>query len=449
MIGWKDNGSKKNVWAVFTIAWLLAACAGIPPTRDTRSTVELALTTSVVVVTPTSVPVATSTLAVEPSSTPSPSAPPLPKRSCPKKKGGVAIGELSGVRRVEQVTMDYLNAGGETSRLIEALKSVQALNADAVVEDLDNDGLSEVVIAYSDSEESQAWVDVLHCEVGEYARAAEFEYEEVWFASLEFVSSLRDDSNLFVVSRVPRIRGWVDDYVAIGWDGTSWASVPLSSGLGPSQISLFDQNGDGVREIQLKAMTSVTPGGGLGRIEVSTWAWNGTEYVYSSSQYLPGTNRVHYIADAEQAWANRNPLLAVAYYEIAARSDDLGAYPTGLERISNQSEAADAYQRAFSLYRIVATWTYQGRLSEAQVYLEELESRYPDGKVGSEFVASARILIGEVQSGTPYARACLRSADELDQSIPKLVPTHLGDWGVANPMYSRTTDVCDFNVIGR
>lgn len=449
MTGWKAEKLEMGILAITALAWLMAACTSLPPTPNQSPTLEITSKTPTIVVTSIASPVAVSTLIVDSSPTPSPTVKPTPQQSCPREQTGGAFDYASSVQRLDQDVIEYLNAGGEINRLVEALPLIEGLNAAAVVEDLDGDGLSEVLITYTDSQESQAWVDVLHCAVGEFVKVAEFEYGEAWFASFEFVSPLRDNGHPFVVSRVPRTRGWVDDYIALGWDGTSWKSVALSSGLGPSQISLYDQNGDGVREVQLSAMTSVTPGGGLGRVEVSTWAWNGTAYAYSSSRYLPGTDRVHYIADAERAWIDGNPLLAVTYYEVAARSDDLSAYPTGLEMISGQTEVAEAYQRAFSLYRIIATWTYQNRLDDARVYFEELKEKYPDGEAGSEFIAAADILMSEAQTGAPYARACSKSASALDQSTPKLVPTHLGDWGVANPMYFRTTDVCDFNVIGR
>lgn len=449
MTGWKVENLEISILATTAMAWLMAACTSLPPTPKASPTLEIISNTPTIVVPSVAPPVAVPTMTGVSSPIPSPTVEPTPQQSCPREQTGSAVDFVSTVQRLDQDVIEYLNAGGETNRLVEILPLIEELHAAAVVEDLDSDGLSEVMITYANLQESQVWVDVLHCAVDEFVKVAEFEYGEVWFASFEFVSPLRDGGQPFVVSRMPRIRGWVDDYSALGWDGTSWQSVALSSGLGPSQISLYDQNGDGVREVQLRAMTSVTPGGGLGRVEVSTWAWNGTAYAYSSSHYLPGTDRVHYIADAERAWIDGNPLLAVAYYEVAARSDDLTAYPTGLEMMSGQSEAADAYQRAFSLYRIIATWTYQNRLDDARVYFEELKETFLAGGAGSEFISAADILMSEAQSGAPYARACSKSASALDQSTPELVRTHLGDWGVSNPMYFRTTDVCDFNLIGR
>jgi hypothetical protein len=259
---------------------------------------------------------------------------------------------------------------------------------------------------------------------------------------IELVTEIFSSEPPFVIIRAPRVAGWGQDFLAVGWHNSEWQIINLATGTTPSEIALIDQSGDGIKEVFLKTRTAATPGGGVSRVIIYAYSWDGKEFAYISSAMPPGSDRVHYLDDAESAWKQGNPLLAIAYYEIAATDSSLSSYPTTYELINKQTELAMPYQQAFAYFRIVAIWFYLDRPEVASQYIQEMSEAFPNGKSGNEFVLAAQELAKAYETYSDFSVSCVKSADLLDTQYPEIVQNHLGDWGVANPWYFASSDIC-------
>ena len=199
---------------------------------------------------------------------------------------------------------------------------------------------------------------------------------------------------------------------------------------------------DGIKEVFIETKTAATPAGGISRVIIDTYSWDGDEFTYNGSVMPPGHDRVHYLDDAESAWKQGNPLLAVANYEIAARDTNISSYWTTYELEHAQTELAQPYQQAFAFFRIVAIWYYLDRPEVAAQYIQEMSEVFPAGTPGNEFVLAAQEFEIGFKIDSAFSSSCAKAVYLLDTEYPDVVQNHLGDWGVANPIYSATSDIC-------
>jgi len=157
---------------------------------------------------------------------------------------------------------------------------------------------------------------------------------------------------------------------------------------------------------------------------------------------LPDSDRVHYLGEAETALKEGNPLLAISYYEIAARDPNLTSYPTKYEFEHKQTELAKPYQQAFAFFRIVAIWYYLDRPDMADPYIEEISESFPKGKPGYEFVLAAQAISDNYEKEGDFTKSCGQAEYVFQSLYLDVIAYHLIDWGVENPMYSSIDDIC-------
>jgi hypothetical protein len=364
---------------------------------------------------------------------------------CPGLDSNIQFNIPDESGQLEISILQYLNAGGDPANIKPVFQSEKQLIFDVALVDLDGDSLPEFVLSNTVFSESQVMISIYHCAQADYRLAKSFILDDMSFGEIQFSDQLFISQPSFLVLRVPHNRGWAEDYIAVGWHNSEWQTFILGSVFLPSTIILFDQNNDNIKEVFLQTKTSSTPGGGTGRAIIDTYSWNGKEFILLSSELPPGSDRIHYLQDAESAWARGNPLLAVAYYEIAAKDPNLLSYPTTHETVERQTQLAKPYQQSFAFFRIVAIWFYLERPEDAAKSIQEMSDAFPDGKPGSEFVIAAKEFATMYESGLPFHSACLKVASFLDSQYPNVVTNHLGDWGVANPIYSAASDICKFN----
>ena len=73
-----------------------------------------------------------------------------------------------------------------------------------------------------------------------------------------------------------------------------------------------------------------------------------------------------------------------------------------------------------------------------------MSEAFPKGKPGNEFVLAAQALSDWYEKEPDFSKSCSQAVNLLDTEDSDIVPNHLGDWGVANPMYFATSDICKF-----
>jgi len=362
--------------------------------------------------------------------------------ACPKINPEIQFKLPIGPGEFEESILNYLNEGGDPTKLQLTTTPPAVPAFYSLAADIDGDSLSEVVLSTHNLFEDPATIRIYHCQQNDYHLAKSFTPQSMSVGIIELVTKVFSSEPSFVIFRGRHNSGWGQDFFAVGWRESEWQIIHLATGTTPSEMALFDQDLDGIKEVFLETKTSATPGGGISRVVIDTYSWNGKEFISIGEAMPPGNDRVHYFEDAERAWKDRNPLLAVAYYEIAARDINLSSYWTTYEFERGQTELAAPYQQAFAYFRIVATWYYLDRPEIASQSIQEMSETFPDGKPGNEFVSAAQELAKWYATDSVFSSACAKAVDLLDTQYPDIVRNHLGDWGIANPMYFSTSDIC-------
>jgi hypothetical protein len=423
--------SRTQYLAILSFIALLSACAPaqvqVLPTQTNIAVVE-ATSTRVSNIFPTQV----ATII----------APATAELSCPKINPDIQLNLPKESSEFEASILNYLNEGGDPTRIEATASAAEVQPFFTLSADIDGDLLSEVVISTRDLFEDPATIRIFHCQQNDYQLVKSFTPDGIAFGIPEFATKIFDSESAFMIVRTGRISGWGQDFLAIGWQNSYWQIINLGTGTTPSEIALFDQNADGIKEVFIKTTTAATPGGGISRVFIDIYSWDGKKFVSTNGDMPPGNDRVHYLDDAETAWENSNPLLAISYYEIAARDSNLSSYGTRYEWEHKQTELAKPYQQAFAFFRIVAIWFYLDRPDRASEYIQEMSEAFPKGKLGNEFVLAAQAFSDWYEKEPDFSKSCTHAIIVLDTESPNLVPNHLGDWGVANPMYFAKSDIC-------
>lgn len=369
---------------------------------------------------------------------------PVPK--CPTSSEGIDFDLSIGYESMEEYLLEYYNSGGKLEDISIPSPPKGEITIEAREIDIDGDSYPEVISVVSSSyDESEAKVLVYRCGQGEYQLANSFIFQDVSFAKISFVDQLFESYPAMLMLRIPPTSGWSEKYVAVGWFGDHWDSVILGWALFPSSIMLFDQDGDGIKEVLINSNTSVSLAAGIGREEISTYKWDGYEFVLVASDFPPGTNRVHYLDDAQYAIDNGNPMLALEYYEIAAKDLELPSSPTQREEMINQTHLSEDYQRGFSYFRMISIWFNSKRPDMAQPIIDEMQLMFPENSPGHEFVITVDYFITLLEDGSEYSEACSMVGAFIDEVYPDVMDVHIGDWGFANVSYSDGVDLCIFD----
>jgi hypothetical protein len=423
--------SRTQYLALFTLLIFLSACTPaqvqVLPTQ-TDTTIAEATNTSESQIVPTQIATGFPTETT--------------KSSCPKINPNIQFNLPVESKELEIFILNYLNDGGDPAKIETTVSKSATLTLYALSTDIDGDLFPEVAVSIGDVLGGPTVIRLYHCEQNNYQLVKLFTLDGISSGKPEFATKIFDSEPSFMIIRAAHVHGWAQDFLALGWHNSEWQIISLAIGFTPAEIALFDQNADGIKEVFIKTKTAATPGGGISRVLIDIYSWNGKEFKSTSGAMPPGADRVHYLQDADDAWKQGNPLLAVAYYEIAARDSNLSSYPTFYEYEHKQTALAKPYQQAYAYFRIVATWVYLERPDVASEYIQEMSETFPKGKTGHEFVLAVQALSNEYEKEPDFSKSCEQAVYLLQTQYPDIIPNHLGDWGVANPMYFAMSDIC-------
>lgn len=423
----------------------LAACApvqNVPPAASPSIPPAPATSTAT-----KAIPTITNTPEVTATSTPA------PVRRCPARTGGVELKGYSNLTELDAAVLDYVNHGGDPANLNSLLVSTDSLRVNVAVVDLDGDALDEIVVSGSLREIGENFsidetyiINIYQCGTSVYRLAQSylptFNYADV---EILFVDQIFTNEPPFVIVALSQISGWAIPYRAIGWHAGQWEMIDLGGGTNGSEMMLYDQDGDGTKEVLILSQNSTGLWGGVSREEISVFAWTGKTFRYDHSDFPPGSDRVHYLSDASDASKKGNLMMSIALYEIAARDPDLHSYFTTYEFTENQREFSEPYQKAFAFFRIVVIWFSQNRPDMADKVIQEMSETFPDGTPGSEFVVVAKDLAARYVVSHKPITSCLEAVKILDTDYPNVLKGHIGDWGFMNVSYSSTSEFCKLN----
>lgn len=378
---------------------------------------------------------------------------PAPVRRCPARTGGTALKSYGNLTELDAAILDYVNHGGDPASLKSLLVSTDSLRVSVAVADLDGDALDEIVVSESlrvinedSSLDYTHIVNIYQCGTNVYRLVQSFPSPSgVFGAEILFVDQIfQNEPPLVVVEYWPLI-GWGQPYNAFGWREDQWTMINLGFGLFSAEIMLYDQDSDGIKEVLIYSPNTMSLAGGAGRFTIDVYTWNGKEFEYSHSDLPPGNDRVHYLGDAEDQLKKGNPMMAIAYFEIAAWNQNLSSYPTMYELTENQREFSEPYQKAYAFFRIVVIWFSQNRVDMADQVIHEMSETFPEGTPGSEFVVVSKELAAQYEVSRNATTSCLEAVKILDTEYPNVLKGHIGDWGFDNVSYNSTSEFCKLN----
>lgn len=433
------------IFFLLTSMIVLAACApvqNVPPAASPSISPAPATSTAT-----RAIPTITNTPVVEPTSTPA------PLRRCPARTGGAELKGYSNLTELDVAILDYVNHGGDPASLKSLLVSTDSLRISVAVVDLDGDALEEIVVSGSLRKTDENFsidetyiINIYQCGTSVYRLAQSylptFNYADV---DILFVDQIFKNEPPFVIVAFSQISGWAIPYRAIGWHEGQWEMIDLGGGIIGSDIMLYDQDDDGIKEVLILSDNSTSLAGGVSREEISVFAWTGKKFWYDHSVFPPGSDRVHYLSDASDASKKGDLMMAIALYEIAARDPDLPSYFTTYEFTENQTELSEPYQKAFAFFRIAVIWLSQNRPDMAEKIIHEMSETFPEGTPGSEFVVVAKDLAARYEVSHKPITSCLEAVKILDADYPNVLKGHIGDWGFMNVSYSSTSEFCKLN----
>lgn len=340
--------------------------------------------------------------------------------------------------------LNYLNNGGDPYKIETKFSQQGQEQYFSAIADFDGDTQAEVVVGTGDYLEEQGKVHIFDCDHNNYQLVKLLTPKNMAYGGIEFITEIFPSKPPFLIIHTYPISGWGQDFLAIGWYGEDWKIIHLASGSTPSEIVLIDQDMDGTKEVNLRTRLLTSPGAGISREIIDLYDWNGEEFDLIKSDIPPTDFRIHYLQDGEKEWEQGNPLLAIYYFEIAARNDLLENYSTNFERINNQTVLSKPYQQSFAFFRIIALWTFLDRPDLASKYIEEMSDEFPEGLPGNEFVQAVQELTNWYKNEADYKASCKKAGSYLDSQFPNIVADHIGDWGWSNPEYELTADICNF-----
>lgn len=320
--------------------------------------------------------------------------------------------------------LDYLNAGGDPVSINDGDNGV---NFSAVIADMDGDQKNEIVLMNSNYP-NPLTIHIFHCGEGDYRLAQSFTPNHYGRDGIYLFTSTIFETNFdYLIIQVREGSHWNYHYYALGYLDSRWKCISLAPGDITTDIFLYDADKDNIKEIYITSSTGHSPTSGVGRDVIEEYDWNGLTFENIRTDIPPTLDRIHLLQDAEWAYWNGNPLLAVYYLEMAASDFDPGYKPSS-------GDTAKPYQRALAYYRRLSIWTYLDRPGHANRVLETMVETFPEGEPGYEFVVAGKVFLKEFENGKSAPTACYIASAYLSQD--DFMETHFGNWGNANVHYN-------------
>jgi hypothetical protein len=346
---------------------------------------------------------------------------------------------------IAEKILAFLNSGGDFNQINLYFAQFLVKTLDVLAADLNEDGLSEIIVAGALPLELESPGDgviyILQCKQKSYEIAKLFDFQNIASADILRTEKLLADYPQQAIIRYDQISGWGSSIIAIGFMNGELQVVFNDEDLFPKLV-IFDQDNDGNKEISIQALTTATQG--PQREMISTFRWDGKQYSLISNQLMPGKSRVEYLDDAQKALDQGDISMAIAYYDRAAHDSHLNNFPSRDEIMNEQTEMAGDYQISFALFRLYTLWSSVNDSDNTSSTIKELEEQFPANMPGNEFLQAAKTFEQKIVQGVPPRKACGAVASFLTKNYPDL-NIHIGDWGVSVAEYTQIIELCPFH----
>ena len=335
-----------------------------------------------------------------------------------------------------KVILDYSTAldGGLSSPSIVA------------VQDMNLNGIPDVVLAYSATTGGNTVVDIL-------------EWDGIQFNSLIQANHGVNSSNTSILAKALY---WYSSSSFHNWSDSYASNTPVMEGY--ADISIRDVDKNRTKELIL---TDKGPGHwdtlfnfGPWRGKQVVFKWDGIHFLYSSLEIDPPVFRFQAVQDADRLFLLGEYDKALKLYQDVIFSDKLewwspekmafirdsyfakaNGEATPIPPQSNNDEYLSL--AAYTRFRILLHHLSRGWISDANTTYTTLIEKFPEGTTGSQFVNMATILWNEYQKTNSLEQSCLPVIDYVNSHSEILAPLGNNEHGFQSHIYV-AGDVCPF-----
>jgi len=387
---------------------------------------------------------------------------PAPKAECPKinSQADLELNKVQGyvpdTSEIAPPILDFLNNGGDASKLIQQVNQVYGKGKVIVglLQDLTNDGVPDVIIKYPG-------MLIFTCQNGQYQMV----YEGGGLASYKILDDLNKNgipeilTNLFLISNAGT------DIILQEWNGSSFSDIGHLGIDGGSQYNIVDWNGDGLSEFIFRGgAPSICCEADLNpwRYKTIIYGWNGQKYedvyqFFDAPQY-----RFQAIQDADRETVYGNIETALKLYQDAIFSDKLDWWSadkkhfldeTIIHRFDNPTPTisplptldSTEYPRlaAYAYYRIMLLYIVQNHESDAGTVYNTLQQKFGDDSYGHPYVEMTASFWEAYQSTHKMYDSCVAAIQYAAEHPEILTPLGSNYHGEQSHIYV-PADVCPF-----
>lgn len=337
-----------------------------------------------------------------------------------------------------------MNAGGDLSQINSYFAQFQLKTLDVAAVDLNDDGLDEIVVAgvlpLELKSPGQGVIFILGCKQKAYEIAKHFDFQNISSAEIIRTEKLLVNYPQEAIIQYEPTAGRGSNILAIGFMNSDWRVIFQENEFLPKLI-IFDQDNDGNKEISIHSVTNATQG--PWKTGISTFKWDGKQYSLASELLMPGTTRVEYLDDAQNALNKNDISMAIAYYDFASHAPSLTNFASRGEIEDKQTDLAGDYQISFALFRLATLWFFVEDFDKGTTIIKELDEEFPTKSPGNEFAQAGNLFREEIRQGKTPKEACNTVTSFLIQNYPKL-NSHIGDWGMLVAGYTQLIELCPF-----
>lgn len=340
--------------------------------------------------------------------------------------------------------LSYINDGGDPHEINFFFDQYRLKTLDLISADLNDDGLNEIIVAGTLPPEfnstNEGAIYIFGCKNKSYELKVKFNIDRISNANIIRTEKLLNEQPHQVIIHYQLLAGWGAYYIAVGLLNGEWRVIFRDSEFFP-KIVVFDEEGDGNKEIAIHSITTATQG--PQREMISTFKWDGKSYTLVSNQLMPGTTRVEYLDDAQSSLDQGDISMAIAYYDRAAHDEALHDFLSREEWSSNRTELSRNYQISFALFRLAILWFSTGDEETGKSVLYDLTEQFPKNVPGYEFAEAAKIFHEQTARGASPPQACSRVTVFFTEKFPDL-NIHIGNWGTSVTDYNQLVELCPF-----
>lgn len=411
-----------------------------------------------------------------------------PAAQCPPQKPDlvpdITSWPMSVGRQYLQVkpALDFLNSGGTIASVIAAFeKEYTYIPLPALQADITGDGVNELLLT------NAVTVLIIGCHGGEYQAFLQYEgdIDGVRYALFEKPIDMNLDGIPEIVINEQFGHTNVDHKISIyewdgnqlkaiiqGKDGFTGEEIPYAEIYGATKLRIVDNNGDGLLEFTL---TSDPPFYGTSsyivglpwRDETHVYAWNGTLFVLYQIEYSKPEFRFQAVQDGDRATLVSEYTQALDLYQQTIFSDKLDwwseerwSYEVRLFAARGDNtptpmptpipDSSDYYNlSAYARFRIMLLHVARGFIPEAEIVINTLKEKYPQGQPGYPYAEMATSFWDEYQISSNLGQACDKAV-EYATLHPVEILAYLGNGEYARTYYGNQSleykpeDVCPF-----